>query len=395
MPVRRREDNGRWYFRAVVRFPDGRKRRVRGQPGRPGPYHDLPDTKAGAIEAERRALARVVMGKPVAPKVDTPKEAPSSTTPTVEAFAPVLIATARAKNKPSSVGTKEAILRVHILPRLGGLRLDDVTYAVIEDLKLALTDTLVANVTRRREGTPIKAATRKLSQKTINNVLTVLRRMLVIAKKRGLIASVPEVEWYRPAPNEFDFLTFDEAARLVATADGEARTMIVVALRTGLRLGELMALRWQDVDLVGGRITVRVNLVRGVVGSPKSNKAREVALGDQALAALKAQRHLRGPLVFCDQDGAHQRVPVVRYALARACKRASLRHVGWHVLRHTFASHLVMRGAPLKAVQELLGHATIQMTMRYAHLSPDVARSAVKLLDDAPAAAVARPWPGA
>lgn len=74
MPVRRREDNGRWYFRAVVRFPDGRKLRVRGQPGRPGPYHDLPDTKAGAIEAERRALARVVMGKPVAPIVDKPKE---------------------------------------------------------------------------------------------------------------------------------------------------------------------------------------------------------------------------------------------------------------------------------------------------------------------------------
>jgi site-specific recombinase XerD len=74
--------------------------------------------------------------------------------------------------------------------------------------------------------------------------------------------------------------------------------------------------------------------------------------------------------------------PVIRASMSKwARQRAGLRRIGWRVLRHTFASHLVMRGAPLKAVQELLGHATIEMTMRYAHLSSDTRRDAVALLD--------------
>lgn len=92
-------------------------------------------------------------------------------------------------------------------------------------------------------------------------------------------------------------------------------------------------------------------------------------------------RHLRGPLVFCDDMGGFLKINKLHRVMEATCKRAGLRHLGWHVLRHTFASHLAMRNVPLKAVQELLGHASIQMTMRYAHLSPNVSRSAVDLLD--------------
>jgi site-specific recombinase XerD len=106
-----------------------------------------------------------------------------------------------------------------------------------------------------------------------------------------------------------------------------------------------------------------------------------VSIGKVAIAARQAHRHLRGELVFSDLDGNMLTTGACKWPIWRACKRAGLRRIGWHALRHTFASHLVMRGAPLKAVQELLGHSTIEMTMRYAHLSSDVKQAAVRLLD--------------
>jgi integrase len=170
-------------------------------------------------------------------------------------------------------------------------------------------------------------------------------------------------------------------AHLVVDADPRWRTMVLVGLKTGLRHGELLALRWQDIDLVAGRLIVRRALSGKKVESPKNNRTREVPLSDEAIRALKAHRHLKSELVFPNDAGQMLTRCACRWPLWSACKRAGLRLIGWHTLRHTFASHLVMRGAPLKAVQELLGHADITMTMRYAHLSPDARRDAVRLLD--------------
>jgi hypothetical protein len=132
MSVRRDKRFGTWFYRKWVRTPDGRKVRIFGTPKADG----LPETRAGAEEAERRAIARVLDTGDPKPVVEEKKEVP-----TIEEFSKVFLATSSIINKPSSVDSKEKLLRFHIVPRLGHLRLDEVTYAVIEDLKLALAQT--------------------------------------------------------------------------------------------------------------------------------------------------------------------------------------------------------------------------------------------------------------
>jgi len=115
--------------------------------------------------------------------------------------------------------------------------------------------------------------------------------------------------------------------------------------------------------------------------TPKGGRPREVPLSDHALAALREHPH-RGPYVFSTLDGERRDRHGCTRALYTIAERAGQAvPFRWHVLRHTFASHLVMRGVPLKAVQELLGHATMDMTLSYARLAPDVPPDAVKLLD--------------
>jgi integrase len=250
---------------------------------------------------------------------------------------------------------------VRLVPAFGDLRLDQVGLAEIEEYKAG-------------------KLTAGLAKKTINNHLTVLRKLLSTAVEWRLLLLVPPIKWLKAPAGEFDFLTFEEADRLIPGAEDEWRAMIIVALRTGLRHGELIGLRWIDVDLGAGRLVIRQAVSEGVIGTPKNGRTREVPLCKQALDALR-DRPRNGQYVFCAPDGSMLTHAQTRWPLKRALKNACLRHIGWHSLRHSFASHLVMRGAPIKSVQELLGHSSIEMTMRYAHLSPDVRRDAVKLLD--------------
>ncbi len=203
----------------------------------------------------------------------------------------------------------------------------------------------------------------------------------MVASEWDLIEVVPPVKWVRSPRADFRFLEFDEAEHLLDTAAVEPRwhAMILLALRSGLRQGELLVRRWSDIDLRSRQLTVPRSVGQGVVGTPKDGCTRCVPLSKTTLDVLERQRG--GELVFEQKDGSMLTPGLCQAPLIRARKRAGFAALGWHDLRHSFASHLVMRGTPMRAVQELMGHGTAEMTTRYAHLSPHVLQGAVERLE--------------
>jgi integrase len=196
---------------------------------------------------------------------------------------------------------------------------------------------------------------------------------------------------------EIQALTREEAAHLVAVAREHFPRWypwVLCALRTGLRLGELLALEWADLDWNGRFLVVRRNLVRGVLTTPKSHQRRRVDMSTQLASALiewrKEQRARwlkKGkelpPWVFPSLEGTALEERNVRHVFKRLLAKAELREIRLHDLRHSFASLLLQQGESVVYVKEQLGHASIQITVdTYGHLIPGANRAAVDRLDD-------------
>lgn len=312
------------------------------------------NTKAGAEEYEAVLRGALGRGEDIDARPD-----PAPRPVTLAAFATEWFETyVKVNNKPSEVESKDGILRAHLLPALGAIALGEVDASAIERFK----------------GAQLRAG---LSPKTINNQLTVLNRCLKCAVEWSRLPHAPRVKWLRPMRPEIRFLRADEAERLAAVGV----PMVVVALRTGLRVGELLGLRWRDVDLDARELTVARSIVRDVVGTPKSNRARRIPLSSDVVAALGAAR-ARGrddDPVFARADGRPLRRNQANWILGRACHAAGVVPIGWHGLRHTFASLALARTGQIRAVQDILGHSTVLMTERYAHVTPDLLRSVVDI----------------
>lgn len=195
------------------------------------------------------------------------------------------------------------------------------------------------------------------------------------------ILPAPEIEWLPLEQKEREHLSFDDSEKLISAADGEWRAMITTALKTGLRMSELLALRWENVDFKTRYISVKLSHVEGAEGPPKNGKIRRIAMGDVVFNALTAHRHERSDLVFCREDGTHLSKNQARRAIQRACKKAGLDPTSWHPLRHSYASHLGQRNAPFKFIQESMGHSTAEITAHYMHVDDETKRATANLMD--------------
>jgi integrase len=245
-----------------------------------------------------------------------------------------------------------------------------------------------------------------LSASTVHKMHAILHKALARAVAWQMVPrNVTEtVESPRPASKEMRPLSPWEARAFLDAARGERfEALYVLAVTTGMRQGELLALRWQDVDLEDATISVRRTLTRDggrfTIGEPKTRKSRRlIRMTSQATGALR--RHLerqlweiqmlgdgyadRG-LVFTTATGAPVNPSNVRRrSFARLLRKAGLPHVRFHDLRHTCATLLLGKGTHPKFVQELLGHATVAITLdTYSHIVPGMGDQTARAMQDA------------
>jgi integrase len=267
----------------------------------------------------------------------------------------------------------ESYLRVHLVPFFGDRPLDEVDVDQV--------DLFVA--TKRSEG---KAT------KSIRNYLGLLQAIYGLAVKRGWCTSNPVAAIDKPRDrrdHDIRYLTNEELEALLdATLDTELgrleRTLYLTGAMTGLRRGELLALRWQDVDLDAGVIRVRRTYSRGQFGTPKSRRSsRAVPLAERVGSALRDHHRYSTfdgeiDLVFAHPQLGRVLDPSrVRKRFQAAARRAGLRPVRVHDLRHTFGTRMAAAGAPLRAIQEWMGHSDQRTTLIYADYAPDLTQGAM------------------
>jgi integrase len=229
-----------------------------------------------------------------------------------------------------------------------------------------ITGAVIARWKNEKLSTTCPRTGRSYSAASINRPLAALRHLLQLAHEQqwAPLVSVPKIRLEPEPEGRIRWLEPDEEARLLAACaksrNPELLTVVTIALETGLRRGELLGLTWDRIDLSRGVIRLEVT---------KSGKRREVPMRQAVYDVLAALPEPREGRVF--------RTRSIRTAFENAVEEARVDSLHFHDLRHHFASWFVMRGGTLPALQKLLGHADLKMTLRYAHLAPEYLRDEV------------------
>jgi integrase len=254
------------------------------------------------------------------------------------------------------VATYRAILRSKILPAFGELPVESVMPGHIESWL------------RSMDGSP---ATRTKALAMVHGIFQRARKVWGLPTNPVADVEKPPL----PKGGDIEVFSPEEVWALVhAAASEQDAAIFLTAAFTGLRRGELVALRWRDVDFTGSVIRVRASYVDGVLTSPKSGKVRSVPMAPdvaEVLAKLGRRDDFVGDdeLVFVGEWGGYLDASALRRRYDAALKRAGLRRLRFHDLRHTFGTRMIGK-ADIRRVQEWMGHADIQTTMKYLHYTP-------------------------
>lgn len=214
----------------------------------------------------------------------------------------------------------------------------------------------------------------QLKPKTVNNIVGLARKIVEDAVAWGRIAHNPfaRINPLRIEEQPYQFWTYEEARRFCNVAKFKAHELyevVAFTLNTGLRLGEVQGLYRDCIDYDRGLISVRRNYnakTGRLFEFTKSKRIRHVPANKLVLEILNSRK-----LMGADQTVFSLSFHNMKRRLTRLCRKAEVRPIRFHDLRHTFASHLAMKGVPLIKIKELLGHGDFKTTLRYAHLSPD------------------------
>lgn len=365
-----------WYVVIELgRTPDGRRRQK---------WHGGYRTRKEAEAARAKLVNEVNTGVYTAPSKLTLAQW------VVDCWSPTM----RTQVKASTWDGYSRMLRLHVIPTLGHRPLHQLTPPMLNSL---YTDLMETGSRRGKAGGG-------LNTKTVRHVHTTLHKVLADAIDAGLLTTNVAERAKPPKPRaasstEMKFWNPDQLAKfLVHVEDHRLRAAWHLAGMTGMRRGEVLGLRWNDVDLEAGRLAVRRTLISVQYqireSTPKTHQARTIDLDRDTVEQLRSHRHRQetdqaawGPgyqetdLVFRREDGSPLHPDLFSQAFEAEVRRSGLPRIRLHDLRHTHASIALRAGVPVKVISERLGHEDPAFTMKqYAHVIPGMQAEAAALV---------------
>ena len=292
---------------------------------------------------------------------------------------------AKIKVRPSSHQTYRGYIDNHIKPNIGDIPLGKLSSLHLQKLYKKL---LAGGRVERIEA---KSQPKGLSAKTVRNINQVISSAMDFAKDQKLISSNPTDGCALPKPEhkEMKTLPVEQLTSFLREAkESGVFELYYIELATGLRRGELLGLKWEDIDLAQGSLRVQRQIARingEVIEAPlkTKNAYRTLPLSADAVGVLQEQRKKSGnsPYVFPSPTGGPISPDSVLHMLHRVLKRAGLSKVRFHDLRHTFATLALQNGVDIKTVSGMLGHYSAGFTLdTYTHVTTSAKKEAANTM---------------